>query len=135
MHEFLSVSELRGTLTAGEFPSSLPFMPKRFFLIKDVPENEVRGRHAHLKCHQFLIAVQGSVRVKLYQGDYQEDFELCSSGSGLLIPPMTWGEQYKYSMDCVLLVFASHIYDKADYITDFNEFLRLSNNIAPKRAE
>jgi UDP-2-acetamido-3-amino-2,3-dideoxy-glucuronate N-acetyltransferase len=38
---------------------------------------------------------------------------------------MIWGVQHNYSADAVLLVFASDYYDPADYIRDYNEFLRL----------
>ena len=40
---------------------------------------------------------------------------------------MVWGIQYKYSHDAVLLVFASHYYDAADYIRDYNEFIDLAS--------
>ena len=38
---------------------------------------------------------------------------------------MTWGTQYKYSSDAILLVFASDYYDAADYIRDYGEFKTL----------
>ena len=44
---------------------------------------------------------------------------------GLLIPPLIWGIQYKYSDDAVLLVVASHPYDADDYIRDYDEFLSI----------
>jgi hypothetical protein len=40
---------------------------------------------------------------------------------------MVWGVQYKYSADAILLVLASHPYDAADYIRDYDEFLADSN--------
>jgi hypothetical protein len=43
---------------------------------------------------------------------------------GLLLEPMVWGIQYKFSPDAVLGVYASHVYDKDDYIRDFAEFIR-----------
>ncbi|WP_289628836.1 WxcM-like domain-containing protein [Escherichia coli] len=42
----------------------------------------------------------------------------------MYLPPMTWGIQYRYSADAVLLVFASDFYDPADYIRDYSDFLR-----------
>jgi hypothetical protein len=39
------------------------------------------------------------------------------------MPPMTWGTQYKYSHDAVLLVLASHVYDAEDYIRSYDEFI------------
>ena len=41
---------------------------------------------------------------------------------GLYLPPMIWGTQYDYTRDAVLLVFASHSYDNADYIRDYETF-------------
>jgi hypothetical protein len=41
---------------------------------------------------------------------------------------MTWGVQYKYSEDAVLLVFASHAYDPEDYIRDYDNYLKLISN-------
>ena len=39
---------------------------------------------------------------------------------------MTWGTQYKYSADAVLLVLASHAYDADDYIRTYDEFIALA---------
>jgi hypothetical protein len=50
---------------------------------------------------------------------------LDSPDRGLYLPPMTWGIQYKYSADAMLLVFASDYYDRDDYIRDYAEFLDL----------
>ena len=33
------------------------------------------------------------------------------------------GEQYKYSNDAVLMVYASHAYDEGDYIRNYDEYL------------
>jgi hypothetical protein len=46
---------------------------------------------------------------------------------GVHIPPLRWGIQYKYSKDAVLIVFASHQYDTADYIRDYDIFLKLAH--------
>ena len=36
---------------------------------------------------------------------------------------MIWGTQWRYTRDALLLVLASHPYDAADYIRDYEEFL------------
>ena len=48
---------------------------------------------------------------------------LDSPDKGIYLPPLTWGIQYKYSSDAVLLVFASHLYEAEDYIRNYAEFL------------
>ncbi len=57
-------------------------------------------------------------------GEHSEEFELNRPWIGLHLPPRVWGIQYKYSPDAVLMVYASHPYDPADYIRDYEEFLR-----------
>ena len=42
---------------------------------------------------------------------------------GLYLPPMVWSIHYRYSLDAVLLVFASEPYDADDYIRDYDRFL------------
>lgn len=121
-------ADLRGSLSAGEFERDLPFPPRRYFLVFDVPSRETRGEHAHRACHQFLVCVRGSVRVLADDGRQRGEFLLDAPDLGLYLPPMTWGTQFQYSPDAVLLVFASHPYDPDDYIRDYGEFLALAGS-------
>ena len=114
---------MRGNLVAGGFESDVPFSVKRCFMIFDVPSENVRGEHAHRTCHQFLVCARGSCRVVVDDGRVREEIALDRSDLGLHIPPMTWGIQYRYSRDALLLVFASHAYDAADYIRDYDAFI------------
>lgn len=120
------LADIRGSLTVGEFEKSIPFSAKRYFLVFDVPSVETRGEHAHKECHQFLICVRGSVTVLADDGRCREQFVLDRPDVGFHMPPMTWGTQYRYSPDAVLLVFASHYYDANDYIRNYDEFLQLT---------
>lgn len=116
------VRDLRGSLTAGEFADDLPFTPRRYFMVYDVPTQEVRGEHAHRQCHQFLVCIRGSVVVLLDNGSRRREITLNRVDIGLHLPPMIWGTQYRYTGDAVVLVFASHPYDPADYIRTYEEF-------------
>jgi acetyltransferase-like isoleucine patch superfamily enzyme len=128
IHRFHSVLDLRGNLSAADFEKELPFAPKRHFLVFGVPNKEVRGEHAHYKCHQFLIAAHGSLAVVADDGKNRREVLLDHPSLGFYLPPMTWGVQYKYSEDAVLLVFASHPYDPEDYIRDYDSYLKLVAN-------
>lgn len=121
-----ALNDHRGSLVVGEVPNSLPFEVKRFFYVSNVPEGEPRGIHAHKECHQFLICVAGSLRAMTDDGATREVFTLLPGGSGLHMPPLTWGCQFDYSKDAVLLVLASHRYDPSDYIHEYDEFLRFA---------
>jgi acetyltransferase-like isoleucine patch superfamily enzyme/dTDP-4-dehydrorhamnose 3,5-epimerase-like enzyme len=126
VHQMQSAVDLRGTLSAGEFPKHVPFAPQRYFLVFDVPGKEVRGEHAHRASHQFLVCARGSLNVVVDDGANTEEIRLDRPDVGLHIPPLTWAVQYKYSADAVLLVLASDPYDPDDYIRDYDEFLSVT---------
>lgn len=125
IHHLPIIPDLRGTLSVGEFQRQIPFTPKRFFIVYGVPSREVRGEHAHLKCHQFLVCLHGSCSVVADDGHRKVEIPLAAPNLGLYLPPMTWGIQYKYSPDAMLLVFASDYYDPSDYIRDYSDFTQL----------
>jgi len=120
-----TIPDMRGALSFAEVDQYLPFVPKRYFLVYDVPSREVRGEHAHRTLHQFLVCVKGCCAVMVDDGKTREEYQLNSPGLAVHIPPMVWGVQYKYSADAVLLVLASDKYDAADYIRDYEEFRQL----------
>ena len=122
-HKLPLIADMRGALTVGEFEQHIPFEPKRYFMVFDVPSKETRGEHAHRICHQFLICIRGSCAVLADDGVNRAEVLLDSPDKGIYLPPMVWGVQYKYTEDAVLLVFASHHYDAADYIRNYSEFL------------
>jgi UDP-2-acetamido-3-amino-2,3-dideoxy-glucuronate N-acetyltransferase len=117
---------MRGNLSVGEFARDIPFSPKRYFLIFDVPNREVRGEHAHKLCQQFLVCVRGSCRVLLDDGQHRREVTLDRVDLGIYMPAMVWGNQHAYSTDAMLLVFASEYYDANDYIRNYDEFRALS---------
>ena len=127
LHRFPLIADIRGGLVVGEFERTVPFAPKRYFMVMDVPSIETRGEHAHYKCCQFLICVKGSCAVIADDGTAREEFILNRPNTGLYLPSMVWGIQYKYSPDAILLVFASDFYDPEDYIRNYEIFLTLAH--------
>jgi acetyltransferase-like isoleucine patch superfamily enzyme/dTDP-4-dehydrorhamnose 3,5-epimerase-like enzyme len=125
LHRLPTAGDLRGLLSVGEVGRHVPFEVKRYFLVYEVPTEQVRGEHAHRTLHQFLVCVHGRCLVVADDSTHRQEFILDSPYTGLYLPPMTWAVQYKYSRDAVLLVLASGLYDAADYIRDYDEFLTL----------
>ncbi len=124
LQRFPGFADLRGSLTAGELPDEgVPFAPRRWFLVYDVPGREVRGEHAHRVCDQFLVCVHGSVQVAVDDGEKRAEVSLDDPTIGIYIPAGVWASQYRYDSDAVLLVLASHPYDPDDYIRDYGTFL------------
>lgn len=125
LHRMRMFQDLRGSLSAGEFERDVPFPAQRYFLVYDVPSEEVRGAHAHRRCEQFLVCIRGSCSVIVDDGHERQDIHLASPAVGVYLPPMTWSTQHRYSADAILLVFASHFYDAGDYIREYERFLSL----------
>jgi hypothetical protein len=123
------VVDSRGSLTVGEVPAELPFLPARYFAVYGVPSAELRGEHAHKLCQQFLICLHGSCRVMLDDGERRCEITLDRPDIGIFMPEMIWGTQYKYSKDAVLLVFASRAYESDDYLRTYEQFLSEYNRI------
>ena len=117
--------DLRGKLVAGEVGRELPFVPQRAFAVFGVPSAEVRGAHAHRQCSQLLIALAGSVSVRVDDGHAQSEYSLADPRSALLLPARLWAVQHRFSPGAVLLVLASNAYDASDYVRDHAEFLTL----------
>lgn len=125
LHLLKHVDDVRGSLSAGEALFDIPFSPKRYFVVYDVPSSELRGEHAHINCKQFLICLRGQVRVLLDNGTKRCEVILNNPSSAVFMPEMTWGTQYNYSKDAILLVFASELYDPQDYIRTYEEYLTI----------
>jgi UDP-2-acetamido-3-amino-2,3-dideoxy-glucuronate N-acetyltransferase len=121
---FAEYSDLRGRLSAIEMPQpAIPFEVRRCFMVYDVPDLEVRGEHAHRECDQFMICTSGSVTVVVDNGEERGSVVLDHPTIGIYVPAMVWASQFRYSSNAVLLVFASHPYDPADYIREYDEFI------------
>ena len=118
----------RGSLTVCEFERQVPFAVERSFIVHGVPAGVERGEHAHRACHQFLLCVHGTVKALADDGSTRTVFDLAGPSRGLYMPPLTWGGQFDYSADALLVVFASHRYDDADYVRDYSTFLQLVTN-------
>ena len=116
------ITDPRGSLSFAEYGDHLPFIPRRYFVVFDVPAGKVRGAHAHRTTEQFLVCVKGSVSIIVDDGRNSEEVVLNSPAAGLYIPPNVWATQQNYSTDAVLLVLSSSVYDPEEYIREYREF-------------
>ncbi len=132
LHRLPSVIDMRGLLSFAEVGKHVPFEIKRFFLVYAVPTEEVRGEHAHIQLHEFLLCLHGRCSVMVDDGENTEEFLLNDPAVGLHIGPMVWSVQYKYTPDAVLLALASDHYDPNDYIRDYSEFVETLKTGSPR---
>lgn len=115
----------KGNITVVENGTTVPFDIKRTYYLYDVPGGESRGGHAHRELYQLIVAASGSFTVTLDDGSVKRTLLLNRPYQALLVVPGIWRELDDFSSGSVCLVLASHLYDEADYIRDYDEFLRL----------
>lgn len=115
----------RGQLVAIEEMRDIPFDIKRVYYIYDTLQNVHRGHHAHRNLKQILVCVHGSCKIILDNGSERETVLLDKPYEGLYIDNDTWREMYDFTEGAVLLVLASEHYDEADYIRNYDDFLKM----------
>ncbi len=126
LNELPIIQDPRGSLSFAQYEETLPFLPKRYFIVFDVAEGQTRGGHAHSRVHQLLVCVKGSCLVALDDGKVRDEIWLDRPELALYIPPRIWATQRHFSRDGVLMVLASEVYDPDEYIKDYEEFLRVA---------
>ena len=122
--ELPKIESRAGNLTSIHNSIEIPFDIKRIFYLYDIPGGKDRGAHAHIECHQILIAASGSFDVLLDDGKSKKLVTLNQPYNGLYIPPGIWASEVNFSSGSICLVLASHKYDEKDYLREYNAFLK-----------
>ena len=123
-YAFQQHGDHRGQLVALEEGKEIPFQVKRVYYMYDTVEGVRRGYHAHKCLEQILVCVHGSCKILLDNGKETAVVNLDTPFEGLYISNDMWREMYDFSPDAVLMVLASELYDEADYIRNYDEFLK-----------
>ena len=123
LYQFIPHGDDRGELVALEEMNDIPFDIKRVYYMYNTTTDAVRGKHAHKNLQQVLICVHGSCKISLDDGNEKRIVILNKPNVGLYIANNMWREMYDFSKDAVLMVLASELYDEADYIRNYDEFL------------
>lgn len=117
------IMDPRGNLGVIEM-NFLPYPMQRVYYLFDVPSDASRGGHAHKAQQAFLIALNGSFTVQLDDGKNKKEVLLNKPDRGLLITEGIWRSLDDFSSGAVCLVISSGAYDEADYIREYDEFIK-----------
>ena len=117
-----------GNITVLENGVNVPFNVKRVYYLYDVPSGEERGGHAHYELEQYIVAASGSFDVILDDGVNRKRISLNRPNLALHIVPGLWRSLDNFSSGSICMVLASHVYDEADYIRDYKEYLKFKEN-------
>ena len=126
--ELPKIKDPRGNLTFIESGKHVPFLVQRNYWIYDVPSGMWRAGHAFHHQEELVVALSGSFDVVVNTGNEERTFHLSRPQIGLYIPSMRWRHINNFSTNSVALVLSSTAYDESDYITDFEQFVKLVNN-------
>ena len=122
-----SVEDSRGVLTPLDFEKELKFLPRRTFILSASEVETIRGEHAHRVCVQAIHCIHGEVEVSIHDGRNLVTEKLSSVEKVLIIPVLHWITLKFLVKNSHVAVYASHRYDEADYLRDFEEFLAEAN--------
>lgn len=120
--------DARGNLSFAEQNNHIPFEIKRTYWIYDVPGGEDRGGHAFKENQEVVIALSGAFDVLVDDGDNKKTFTLNRSYYGLYIPNGLWRMMENFSTNSLALEFGSEHYSEADYVRDYEQFLKMKKN-------
>ncbi len=124
--EFQDLGDERGNLVVIEGGGmDIPFEIQRVFYIYASDADVVRGQHANRETEFLLVNVSGSSKVRIDNGEESVVVELNKPRMGVYIPNMVWKDMYEFSEDSVLLVLASRHYDGAEYIRNYEDYLKI----------
>ncbi|OGR87973.1 MAG: hypothetical protein A3J74_03620 [Elusimicrobia bacterium RIFCSPHIGHO2_02_FULL_57_9] len=123
LYDIRNYPDVNGNLAFIEETRDIPFAIKRIFYVYGVHPGDIRGQHAHRRCKQFLICVNGTVTVTCDDGRQKQAFTLDSPLRGLYIPPRIWAEQSYAGSDTMLVVLTDKYFAESDYIRDYKRFV------------
>lgn len=98
------------------------FKVKRFFFLFG-KKKYIRADHAHLKCSQIIIPINGKIKITTYRKNRKKIYILSRfKKEALFIPNLTWIRiNFLRDNDC-LLTLCNYKYDKKEYINSFDKF-------------
>lgn len=127
--ELPKIQNRAGNITPIHGCKEIPFEIARVFYLYDIPGGESRGAHAHIDCHQFLIAASGAFEIDLDDGITKRTVTLNRPNYGLHIPPKIWAAEKGFSSGAICLVIASHSYNENDYLRKYDDYLSYIKNL------
>jgi len=116
-----SAKSEQGNLFAINNFDELPFVPKRLFVVSDVPSDVVRGKHAHYWTQQVLFCLKGNIQITITDKNGVRSIFL-GEGEKYFHDRLEWAEIDFENRDTLMLVVCSTNFDEDDYIRDFEQF-------------
>ena len=95
---------------------------KRIFFLKG-KRDCIRGNHAHKKCSQYFLSIQGSIKISTNNGE-KKIIKVRQLDKVLHVPPYTWVKVF-LKKNQLLCVMCDRNYEKNDYINSYDKFIKI----------
>jgi len=115
-----------GSLTMLQDGEAVPFPIKKVLVVQGMKPEDIRGKHAHHKTQDYVVALRGGCTFELDNGGEKETVELRDHNKAILIPPKVWRILKDFEEDTTLLIIADQKYTEDDYIRNYEEFLEIT---------
>lgn len=112
----------RGLLTSIEQMEDIPFEITRVYFMHHITND--RGGHAHIETDQLIIAISGSFKLKVFDGNDEAEYFLNDCTKGIFTPRLTFCDLYDFSEDAICLVLANTSYNMSKSLRTKEEFLK-----------
>lgn len=116
-------SNSHGDLGVLELQDLAPFEVQRIYYLLNIPKGGIRGQHGHKQLQQVFICLNGDFELSVTDGVSIEQVTL-KRHEAVYLAKGLWRELSNFSADGICLVLASQKFDPADYIFDFEEYLK-----------
>jgi len=124
-----SFSKSTGKLIPVSFNKQFPMKVKRIFFLYG-EKNKIRGEHAHKKCSQFFIPIQGKFILNIKTPKTKKKIVLDHlSKNALLVPPKYWCGVKFINKNSILMVACDKYYNFNDYIESFSKYKKYLNKL------
>ena len=117
-------ADTRGRINFLQLGRGLDFAPKRLFWLHHIAPGQWRGRHGHRKSELVFVPLHGGCRVHLDDGRTKETVSLDDPARALFVGTWVWHELTDFAADAAIMVIASTLYEDAEYLRDYDVFLR-----------
>jgi dTDP-4-dehydrorhamnose 3,5-epimerase-like enzyme len=108
------------------------FPTKRLFYLNFEEDfdknNSKRGFHANMNFNEFIIVIEGSIKIKLIDVDLTETNNIVNKNETFYIPKMKWIEYEVFSKDTVILCLADKAMNESCSVKNFEKFLHFNDN-------
>jgi hypothetical protein len=120
--KFNTFSDARGDLSVFELEDQVEWKVERAYWCTNTKLE--RGGHSVRGEKKFYICLSGEIKARFHDGKEWQEFVLKGPDEAIVMEGDYYREFYDFSDNSVLLALSSKKYVTADYIYDFEAFLK-----------